>query len=320
MKRNKENTLDNWEKLRQGAGADSQYPLGRIWDGSASYGEDFQPDVEAGLKRLKGRIQADAQPARVVSLTSRFGWLMRAAAVAVLAVVAISIYSYISEKPQAGTWTTVATAADEVREVILPDGSVVSLNEQTRLSYNTDINTADTRSIQLEGEAFFDVKRNPEQPFVIRTQRAEVKVLGTSFNVRALAGSQRTEVEVTSGKVAVRGLEAQEETVILEANDAVVVDADYQVYTEDNSPLNSNAWRTGELRFRASDLASALHVIERTYDVDLQWEDAAIEDCTITGNWTTESFADVLLLLEGLTGMKISNLGGNAYQLSGSCQ
>lgn len=320
MKKNKENTLDNWEKLRQGQEQNPAQPLGRIWEGSATYGDDIQVDVEAGLQRLKGRIHADAAPAKVVSLTARFDWLMRAAAVAVLAVAAIGLYNYLEEGPQSGGWTTVTTAANEMRDVILPDGSVVSLNEETRLSYNTDINSADTRSIQLEGEAFFDVKRRPEQPFVITTQRAEVKVLGTSFNVRALAGSQRTEVEVSTGKVAVRGLENAEETVILEADDAVVIDTDYEVYTDDNSPLNSEAWRTGELRFRASDLATALQVIERTYGVDLQWEDAALRDCTITGNWNTESFSDVLLLLEGLTGMKISNLGGNAYQLTGSCQ
>lgn len=320
MKRNKENTLDNWEKLRQSNAADANHPLDRIWDGSASYGEEFQPDVEAGLQRLKGRMKAEAAPARVVSLSSRFGWLSRAAAVAVLAVLAVGLYSYINKDTVGSTWTNVSTAANEIREVILPDGSVVSLNENTQLSYNTDINTASTRSIQLEGEAFFDVKRRPKQPFIIRTQRAEVKVLGTSFNVRALAGSQRTEVEVTSGKVAVRGLESDEETVILEATDAMVVDTEYEVFQDDNSPLNSDAWRTGELHFRASDLASALRVIERTYEVDLRWEHAAIQDCTITGNWSTESFADVLLLLEALTGMKISNLGGDVYQLSGSCK
>ena len=231
----------------------------------------------------------------------------------------MTFFSFQDDAPAAG-WTTVATAADETRELILPDGSVVSLNEQTRLSYNTDLNTAAERTIELEGEAFFDVKRRPEQPFKIRTQRAQVEVLGTSFNVRALAGTARTEVEVSTGQVAVRGLGEGEETVLLEATDAVVVEDDYQLFLHNNSPLNSGAWRTGELQFRSSNLGEALEIIERIYQVDLRWDPAAISNCTITGNWATENFSDILLILEELTGMKIRSVGEKAYQFSGTCR
>lgn len=320
MKEKKENTLNNWEKLRRGEQqtADSAGPLPKLWEGSSAYGQDFQPDVEAGLQRLKHRIQADE--ARIVPLSSRFSGLRKAAAVAILALVASASYFYLNSSSQAAAWTTVATAANETRALILPDGSSVQLNEETRLSYRTDLNTADQRSIELEGEAFFDVNRRPDQPFIINTARAEVKVLGTSFNVRAVAGTARTEVEVSTGKVAVRGLEAGEETVVLEATDAVVVEDDYQLYMENNSPLNGDAWLTGKLSFRGVDLSSALDIIERTYQVDLRWDPTAVRNCTITGNWATESFSDVLLLLEGLTGMNIKAMGGDVYQLSGSCQ
>ncbi|MEL6969769.1 MAG: FecR family protein [Bacteroidota bacterium] len=321
MKNKEENTLDTWDKLRTDRGPDAanaEDPLARLWSGSANYGEAFQPDVEAGLNRLKKRMQAEGADGKVVSLKARTNWFSRAAAVAVIAVLATVLYYSL---PQQGAveWNTVATAENETRELILPDGSVITLNEQTRLSYNSDLNTADERIIELEGEAFFDVKRRTEQPFKIRTQRALVEVLGTSFNVRAPAGTERAEVEVSTGKVAVRGLAADEEVVLLEANDAVVIEDEYQLFLEDNSPLNSSAWRTGKLQFRSSKLADALNVIERNYQVDLRWDPNTIRNCTITGDWSSESFADVILILEALTGMDVQPLGEKAYQLSGSC-
>lgn len=323
MKYKQENNLNNWDKLRQGKQLDDQAaaPLRQIWEGSSTYGEEFQPDVEGALSRLKGRIAAEQHEARVVTMPARSGWLRKVAAVAILAVATVAMYFALNNDSSPTGWTTIQTAANEIREVILPDGSTISLNENTSLAYNNDLNTADERRIELEGEAFFDVKRRPEQAFVIRTPRAEVKVLGTSFNVRALPGTQRTEVEVSTGKVAVTGLKTGEKTVLLEASDAVIVsEQGYDTFLDNNSPLNSSAWRTGELSFRGSDLATALNVIERTYGVDLRWDTNTINGCTITGNWATESFTDVLLILEGITGLNIQDLGGKVYQLSGSCQ
>ena len=74
------------------------------------------------------------------------------------------------------------------------------------------------------------------------------------------------------------------------------------------------------LRFQETQLADALEVIERTYDVDLRWDARAITNCTITGNWSSEKFTDILLLLDELTGMKAELIGEKAYQLSGTCK
>lgn len=316
--------MRSWDKLRenqeQSAEADGLWQ--QLWSGSAAVGNDFQPDVEAGLSRLKQRIaQDDAPTAKMVSLSSSSRWLRSIAAAAVLALVAwgVNTFMVVDDTPYA--WSEVTTAVGESREVVLPDGSTITLKENTRLSYRNDLDVAAIRDIRLEGDAFFDVNRRPEQPFIIRTARTEVKVLGTSFNVRETLSETHTTVEVSTGKVAVRSLEKNAEEVFLTAGQAVRVDDQgYQPYTLSKNLGKGTLSPADELQFRNISLEDALLQIEETYQVDLIWDAAAIRNCVLTGNWQEEDFKAVLTILNDLTGLSATAVGENRYQLAGSCE
>lgn len=101
-----------------------------------------------------------------------------------------------------GAVTRYMNNRDSVLRIALEDGSVVSLEKGSRLSYSGSLKTSE-RTVYLDGEAFFDVERDPKRPFVIFANKTVVKVLGTSFRVKAHDNSEKVVVSVKSGKVSV---------------------------------------------------------------------------------------------------------------------
>lgn len=316
--------MKSWEQLRKNRGQssdESEQALQQLWAGSAKVGEDFKPDVEAGLARLKQRIaQEDAPSGRVVRMKTSTQWLRAVAAAVVLALVTWGTLTFMEDTTPDFAWAEVHTNEGETREVVLPDGSTVTLNSNTHLRYRSDLDVAEIRDIRLEGEAFFDVNRRPEQPFIIRTANAEVSVLGTSFNVREILGDARTEVEVATGKVAVKSLVDDTQQVVITAEEAVVLENNtLTTYTTADRVFNGVNWRKGQLSFKNTQLEEALPEIERAYQVDLIWQSTSLRNCEITGNWQEENFTAVVEILEGLTGLTVKGVGGNKYELSGTC-
>lgn len=292
--------------------------LQKINKWSEGYGEDFHPDIEAGLKRLKQRIRED-EPAKRVSIQRRFSWRGIAAAAAMIVVAGLGAYFYaFKTDAEQGHWQMVETGPGETKELVLPDGSEVSMNANTQLEYWSGLATADTREVRMQGEAFFAIERRPDQAFRITTEQAEVEVLGTSFNVRAYTDEPTTEVEVATGKVAFRSRTSSAEA-LLEAAEAAVLTPDQQIQKETNPSFSRQAWRTHRLVFKGAPLAVAAPLIERYYDVDMEWEEQ-LENCRITGDWQEVSFDQVLELIKGLTGLEVQQTATDVYRLVGQCQ
>ena len=180
---------------------------------------DIDLDIAGDFKRLQQRIeQSDNlietpqdnlriahQPiGKVVGLnkqksTSRWiGW-------AAAAVIALAVGFWFTSQPAMGdTKLLVASTKYKAQKTVtLADGTKVWLNGNSELTYPATFE-ADHRTVQLTGEAFFDVTKNPTKPFIITTNKAKVTVLGTSFNVRAITAESATEVVVKTGKVGLR--------------------------------------------------------------------------------------------------------------------
>ena len=129
----------------------------------------------------------------------RFGWWQIAASILIVIGAAWFTSSLLNKETREPEMLTIA-AINEVKKDTLPDGSVATLNKRSVLSYPSFFKDK-TRKVKLEGEAFFNVKANKEKPFVIDVNDVQVKVVGTSFNVRSYNGA--TEVIVETGIVQV---------------------------------------------------------------------------------------------------------------------
>ena len=185
--------------------------------------------------------------------------------------------------------TFISQVHESNKTVVLEDGSTVTLNGEARLVYPRKFN-AETRNVSLEGEAFFDIAKNPNKAFIITAKGAEIKVLGTSFNV--IAKDDKVEVLVESGKVQFSEINNQE-SVILEKGDFAILKENSLSKTLMNDD-NYLSWKTQKMVFREMQLKDVAKVIERTYQVQVQFESDDIAKEKINTTFNKDPLNDVL--------------------------
>ncbi|RPE05410.1 DUF4974 domain-containing protein [Chitinophaga lutea] len=251
---------------------------------------------------------------------------MTAAAAAVLLLAALAGWWWMPRKTTAPAVAEALHAAKGTRtRVTLPDGSVVWLNADSRLTYNDDFNQA-RREVQLEGEAYFDVVKNSNKPFVIRTARMQVRVLGTTFNIRAYPGESTAETALIKGSVEVSREGAA--PVILKPHEKLVLflyEQEQQITTkeqrdfvirplhvteQDGQPLET-AWVENRLVFRDEAFSTLADRLERWYGVEITLGDTAVRDLRFTGRFEKETIEQVLKALQITAEFKYSVNGRN---------
>lgn len=179
-----------------------------------------------------------------------------------------------------------STADNQSRSITLPDQSKIVLNENSTLAYTFD---GQTRQVELSGEAFFDVEKDPKHPFVIHSGEVETKVLGTSFNIRAYPDEAKVKVSVKTGRVEVRKVQKSQPEA---APTLVLLPGNTGVYSSENAALEKapdiatedvDAWQQGTVVFAGgTTLAEVIPAVEKLYDIKIQ-ADASILSSTIYG-------------------------------------
>jgi len=188
---------------------------------------------------------------------------------------------------------TVASAAtDDKTRVTLPDGSLVFLNANTKISYSKKINTG-ARVVRLTGEAYFDVTHDPERPFIVYARKAGIKVLGTTFNVQSLRSSGKVEVFVESGKVQLFEADNTSNTITIEPGFIGSME-DAIVEKQKNTDENYLAWKTKKLTFKNTDLAKVAKGIQDVFKVDVVFENPEMLRCKIDSHFENEPLENVL--------------------------
>jgi len=164
-------------------------------------------------------------------------------------------------------FTQIQSARAEHKEVRLPDGSTVLLNAASTVTYDA-ANWDEERKIELQGEAFFNVKKG--ESFEVNTAHGSVKVLGTSFDVYARKAILK--VSVFSGEVAVR-LPSKEVTHLLPGQ-ALSFEQGHPVsdLIQQFDQQTTGSWKKGEFHFDSVPLIDVIAEIERQYDVIFEWE------------------------------------------------
>ncbi len=169
---------------------------------------------------------------------------------------------------QAVVYNKITTPRGGQYQVTLQDGTIVWLNAASSLKYPS-VFTGKIREVELTGEAYFDVARNIDQPFIVRFQQTHVRVLGTAFNIMAYddepAGAQTT---LISGRVAVR---AGERELTLEPGKMAL--SGVEELTEKDADIpQAIAWKNGEIALNNADLGNMMRQISRWYDVNVTFK------------------------------------------------
>lgn len=240
-------------------------------------------------------------------------WLRIAATLLVAALLSVAGYQLFDHWTARGRMIEISALDNTVKSVTLPDGSLVSLNSNTHLIYPPKFGDH-TREVTIEGEAFFEVKPNPQKPFIIHAGTAQVKVLGTSFNVRAYPGAREMEVIVRTGKVQVLNSKNQseqnDELILTPGQKATLVHRSHTLVKSTNENPNYIAWKTHELVFRATSLDEVIDNLENVYKVKIQLQDPQSGKQLLTAHFNNYSLDFILKVIETTFGMQTQQVGG----------
>lgn len=219
------------------------------------------PDADWGA--LQSRIQSDERDQTPIRKRKmRWGYGIAASILLVFGIWLGLSWSGPTNDPARTISFATTTEPDSVR---LPDGTLIWLNRNSRLSYPETFAETE-RQVKLTGEAFFDVQRDPSHPFVIHGKDSEVRVLGTSFNVRALPEEDFVEVAVATGKVSFARLNQEAgKVLLLPGEQAILNDGATKPLKSEEPDPNYLAWKTGEIRFEHAPLRTVFRVLEKNH-------------------------------------------------------
>lgn len=203
----------------------------------------------------------------------------------------------------------------------LPDGTKVWLNSGSKLAYDKNYGNK-IREVSLTGEAYFDVVKNPERPFLIHTAKMDVKVLGTAFNVKCYPGEKTTETSLVRGSVEIT-LKDRQEKIMLKPNEKLVINHEdskkvatteavrmqqhetaqnekpiisvshLTVLPSDNTVIET-AWVQNRLVFSGESFEEVSLKMERWYNVKIEFADEKVRYEKLTGNFERETVVEAL--------------------------
>jgi transmembrane sensor len=203
----------------------------------------------------------------------------------------------------------------------LEDGTEIWLNSGSRLTCN-NFSNASVREVYLEGEAFFDVRKDRQRPFVVKTSDLKVKVLGTRFNIKSYPTEKITETVLVTGKLQIEEINAMtagEKIITLEPNQKATyfsesrvleleksqpeatsdlkVPAMHQIIENVNPELYTS-WKDEKLIFTNERLESLVIKMERWFNVDITLKDSLLKDFRYTGKFEKENIEQALKALK----------------------
>lgn len=264
--------------------------------------EEFQSALavadEAGNNLLGEQFERELEAEYESSLTRRSGRFWPAVAASVVLVISVSAAFYgvfmKAAEPQ-----QFATAIGERRNVVLGDGSSARLNTDSVVAVSY---TSGARNVELKrGEAFFEVRRNPDRPFVVRTKYADITVTGTAFDVQSFDSYMSLSVISGSVKVATPGLA---DTHQLGAGDNLRILASGEIEFGDFDEAVALSWLFGVARYRNRPLREVVADLNRYYPTAIALSDSAMGDLPVTGDFDLDDQATAVRALSVAFGLE----------------
>ncbi len=260
---------------------------------------DQSTDTDEALKKVLGRINGadESVPATKTFSLSVF-WKLAAAAMVIMAIgIGVYIYNVYRTPPQIAM--VEKHNGTGMRSMItLPDDSRVWLNAESTISY-PEVFAGNTREVHLSGEAFFNVSHNAEKPFYIHLNKAAVRVIGTSFNVKAYANEENIQTSVVSGKVAfVSNRGDVRDSVFLVKNNKVTYSlATGDMHTDITNTLDDREWINGKLICKSETLESITRQLERNFGKKVVIKDPKVGQYRFTGTFDESSLDEIMRYL-----------------------
>lgn len=259
-----------------------------IWDNSKKVELKSTANEDAAWERFKQKAQAPKTGKKTIPFIPQIKWIRVAAILLLMIGAGWSVYLLNS------TQMTSVYAGNEVMNCTLPDGTTVTLNKSATLRYPEEFE-GDTRTVQLEGEAFFNVTADKTKPFIIKTNEVSVQVVGTTFNVKST--NEKVEVIVETGIVEVA---KKKNTVTLKPNEkAVVLHNSDQPVKENLTDELYNYYRTREFICNGTPLWRLVDVLNEVYNANIVIANPEIKDLPLTTTFHNETLDNIIDVISG---------------------
>lgn len=273
------------------------------WDKAVHY-KDYHTqyfDVERAWQKVSLKIDEKEKPKTVINLS----WLRYAAIIIALLNVCWFSFKYFDNRKQ----IRIENMDGQVKLVNTPDGSVIWLNNRSKLIYQKGMANLNERVLKLEGEAFFEVAPDKEKPFIVFTSNTETKVLGTSFNIKHQHAS--VIVSVVTGKVSFQPIGETKERMLLLPNEAGTYSRQRGMLKTMYANKNFLFWKNHQLSFENERFKNVIASIEENYQVKIHVQNNSLLDRQITSTFKESSFEEVRQVLEALLDCKIEKVSDN---------
>jgi transmembrane sensor len=303
-----------------------------IWDQSNASKND-KIDTELALSKLNKKIlnfNNVRTEKKIPSERHQITWLVKVAAVFVILIAASFFIKYILLPPKPNTanisYITAYAPPSQKSQLVLSDGTVVWLNSGTKIKYPENYGVK-TREVYLEGEAFFQVAKNPAKPFLVHASAITIRAVGTSFNVKCYASDKTIETTLVEGQVQIASPvqnEMKKEPVLLNPNEKAIFNknnqkiqiASFEKLTPSEAPEKKNSspiiiekktilseisWKDQRLTFENETFEDLAKRLERWYNINIKIIDSNLLSNRYTGKFVNNESIEQVLLVIGRT-------------------
>jgi transmembrane sensor len=199
-----------------------------------------------------------------------------------------------SAKPN--QFNTLSTANGETYKINLPDGTEVWLNAASSLTYPT-VFTGKTREVALKGEGYFEVAKNKEKPFIVTANGAQIKVLGTHFNVSAYLDDQAVTATLVEGSIQMKN--SYTSALIKPGQQGIATPQKDDLSVQPADTEQAIAWVNGNFSFNDATIKEVMKLASRWYNVQVYYTDSHIETKKLRG--TVSRYKNITELLDNIT-------------------
>ncbi len=273
-------------------------------------------DTDAAWEKVSKSIGVKKEETPVVQLKPKTNYFLRIAAVIVLALgVGFFIWNNQDTTPQYAS-----QSLNEVVHDTLPDGTLASLNKQSKLTYEFD-KKKNIRKAKLDGEAYFVISEDKSNQFLVQAEDLLIKDIGTAFNVKAFATNDTIEVFVKEGEVQLY-TDNNAGINILPGQTGYYIKSEKKFLKVEATPEDRNtaAYADREFKFRNTPMRKVLKEINKVYETKLELSTKEIENCQITVNFREDDIETIASVIAETMGWTIRQESNRLILMGSACQ
>lgn len=296
-------------------------PLKALWERSKDKTSGQHIDWDQMLQEVKASEDNLITLGQNKTRHHRRLWLNVAAAAIVLICLSVGLNYYLYHRNDSLklTYTETRIPVKHTKEIILEDGSRITLNAGSNLRYPERF-SGKTREVYLEGEALFDVAHDPDKPFIVHSGQLKTIVLGTTFNISAYPGAEKMQVTVISGKVSVQETVSKKITTLLPNQKAVFNTKTAQFLANDIKSTDAEtAWQQGRIGFDDASLAEVAAQFYRQYGVHIKLGNPNLANCRISIVLSNDSVDNLLKTIASLSNAQYKYQGDEVILYGPGC-